>query len=196
MQGFNEFIIEVGKAFRDTVKHGSLELYIEYSHRQQEQSNRYGKVISLPMKEQTDIEVGAEVIIDPTVLFEQVYQGKLQESRFLVDAEKGWYRVTADMIILYKNPNQERYFGHRFNLFGTPIKTELKQTASGIVLTKALNQTENMIEVAYANKDLIEKEGINVGDRVHHVPNRTWMFELEGKQYLYLRNMDLLAKAE
>jgi hypothetical protein len=61
MKGFREFIIEVGAAFTNTIKHGDLELYVDYRHRQQEQSNRYGKVISLPMWSDTDIKVGSEV---------------------------------------------------------------------------------------------------------------------------------------
>jgi co-chaperonin GroES (HSP10) len=196
MHGINEYIIEVGKAFNDTMKHGSLELYTDYRHRQQEQSNRLGKVINVPLCEDSDLQIGADVIIDPTVLFEQTYGGKMQASRFLVNEEKGWYRVTADMIILYKNPNETEYLGHRQNLFGIPVKTEVPTTASGILLTTKTEITHNIIEVAFPNKELIDNEGINKGDKVHHVPNRTWMFEVEGKSYLYLRNIDLLAKIE
>jgi co-chaperonin GroES (HSP10) len=198
MKGFNEFIIEVGQAFNNTIKHGSLELYVDHRHRQQEQSNRKGKVISQPMCEETDVEVGADVIIDPTVLFEQVYGGKMQESRFLVNAEKGWYRVTSDMIILYKNPNETEYLGHKQNLFGTSelVEETEKQTASGILLTTQERQVKNIVTIDFANKELIEVEGIKAGDKVHHVPNRTWLFELDGRKYLYLRNVDLLAKVE
>ncbi len=195
MKGFREFIIEVGAAFTNTIKHGDLELYVDYRHRQQEQSNRYGKVISLPMWSDTDIKVGSEVIIDPTVLFQQVYNGQLKASKFLVDEKKGWYRVTSDMIILYKNPEQTEFLGHKQSLFVTPIKTKVQELVSGIILNKYVKETQNIAQVAFSNKLLIEDEGINVGDKVHHVPNRTWMFELAGKQYLYLRNMDLLAKA-
>ncbi len=195
MEGLNEFIVEVGKAFRDTIKHGTLELYTEYLSKQQEQSNRQGIAISLPLQVDSEIEEGAEVIIDPTVLFQQTYKGKMQESRYLVNKEKGWYRLTPDMIILYKNPGDTEWSGHRQNLFVKLIKDEDQVTESGIIIGIKKGPKKGIGEVAFSNKELREDYGVNTRDIVYFPSDLSWEFELEGEKYVYVRNFDLLAKA-
>lgn len=195
MKGLNEFIVEIGKAFKNTITHGSLELYTDYRTKQHEQSNRRGKIVGLPMHKDTIVKEGAEVIIDPTVLFKQTYRGKTQKSQFLVNEEKGWYRVTPDMIILYKNPG-EQWMGHRMNLFVTPLKNEVKKTDSGIFLPTPKNDTEGYATVAFGNKELEEVEGVVPGDIIFYPKDRKWEFEMEGEKYLYLRNIDVLAKRD
>ena len=194
MKGLDEFIVEIGKAFKDTIKHGSLELYTDYRTAQQEQSNRRGVIISTPMQVETDIEPGCEVLIDPTILFKQVYRGKMQESRFLVDEEKGWYRVDASMIIVYRNPGGN-WKGCGENLLVKAVKAEEKETASGIILPKSQDEMDGYAEVVYPNEELLE-QGVVPGDVIYFPKNKKWEFELEGQTYLYLRNKDILAKRE
>lgn len=192
MKAINEFIIEVGKAFKDTISHGSLELYANHITQQNELSNRFGKVINLPMAINSEIEIGAEVIIEPTVLFKQVYRGKEQESRFLVNKQKGWYRLTPDMIILYKNPGKE-WQGHNNNLFVEPIEQVEQKTASGIIIPEDKKRKDAYATVAYLNEKL-KKEDIQVGDKICYPAENKFEFEFQGKTYLYLKNMHVLGK--
>ena len=195
MRGINEFIIEIGEAFSNTLKHGSLELYVNHLTRQQEQSNRKGVVVGLPAKVETNIEVGAEVVIDPTVLFQQNYNNTgVQESIYLVDKEKGWYRLTPDMVILYKNPGQKEWMGNKENLFAEPIKNEEKKTESGLIIPTPQKEVEGMAKVVFPNRILIDEEDIVSGDVVYFNKEANWRFNIDGKEYLYLRNSHLLGK--
>lgn len=191
MKGLNEFIIEIGKAFSDTISHGSLTLYTDYRTKQHEQSNRTGKVVSIPMQFETDVKPGAEVLIDPTVLFRQSYRKKEQESQFLVNKEKGWYRVEPNMIILYKNPGEE-WKGHLHNLLVDPITDENEETDSGLFIGKE-KLKHSYAKVAFVNSEM-ESQGVSPGDVIAYPTEMDWPFELEGKKYLYLRSRDLLAK--
>ena len=195
MTGVNEFIIEIGDAFDNTIKHGSLELYKDHRTSQQEQSNRNGTVVCLPINGESDVQVGAEVIIDPTVLFQQTYKGKTQDSQFLVDREKGWYRVSPQMLLVYKNPNETNYTGYKDNLFAEALKQEEVRVGS-IYLPKAKNELEGVAVVAISNKELIDIEDIKQGSVIYYQLNREWEFELEGKTYLYLKNIYVLGKKE
>lgn len=194
MQGLNEFIVEIGKAFQDTIKHGSLELYTEYCTKQHEQSNRKGSVISLPMQIASDVLEGAKVIIDPTILFQQTYRGKTQKSQYLVNEEKGWYRLSPDMILLYKNPGQTEWCGHKENLFVKPLKPIEKKSKAGIVNPFPEKQINGVAEVCFSNQKLREEESIGKGDIIFYPKKLHWPFEIEGEQYLYLRNIDILGK--
>lgn len=195
MKGINEFIIEIGKAFNNTLEYGSLKLYTDHKTKQQEQSNRNGKVISIPAKGESKIEKDALVIIDPTVLFEQIYNGKVQESQFLVNREKGWYRVTPDMVLLYKNPNKENYIGHLNNLFVTPIKDDVTKIGS-IYIPKSTSEQESLANVEISNEEMMTVEGIYAGDQIYYNPKAVWKFNVEGKECILIKNFHVLGKKE
>jgi co-chaperonin GroES (HSP10) len=192
MKGLNEFIIEIGQAFHNTIKHGTLELYTDFKGKEQEQSNRIGKVINIPMQQDSDIKIGAEVLIEPTVLFSQHYRGKEQKSQFIVNETKGWYRVEPMMIILYKNPGED-WKGHQMNLLVEPIKEETQKTGTGILLGENKDKF-SYAKVAFTNNE-IEKQDVKAGDTIIYPKEMKWPFQLEGKEYLYLRNRDLLGKS-
>ncbi len=195
MEGLSEFIIEIGKAFSDTIKHGSLELIVDYRVRQQEQSNRIGKVVSVPMQVETKILPGAEVVIDPTVLFEQTYRGKLQKSQFLVDENKGLYRVENGMVLIYKNPSDDRWYGNKRNCFVKPLEENKNETKSGLFIPKPKNDLEGYAEVVFINKEL-ESWGIKEGDIIFYKKDRKWKFQLGDQEFLYLQNDVVLGKSE
>lgn len=195
MKGINEFIIEIGKAFHNTLEHGSLKLYTDHKTKQQEQSNRKGKVISIPAKGECSIEVQADVIIDPTVLFEQVYGGKVQESQFLVNKAKGWYRVSPEMVLLYKNPNKENYLAHKNNLFVTPVKDDVTKIGS-IYIPKPVNDQESIARVEISNEEMINEEDIHSGDHIYYNTKAEWKFNIEGKEFILIKNFHVLGKKE
>jgi len=191
MKGVHEFIIEIKQAFDNTIEYGSLKLHTDHRTKQQEQSNRKGVVISLPMSQSTHIKQGAEVIIDPTVLFKQVYNGEMEDSRFLVDKEKGWYRVLPDMVLLYKNPRDKEFSGSKQNLFIKPIKDEVTKIGS-IFIPKPENEQESLGEVVHGNKEISEVEGINKGAVIFYKKDRKWEFDIEGEKLVFIRNVDVL----
>lgn len=191
MKGLNEFIIEIGNAFHNTLKHGTLELYTDFKGKEQEQSNRVGKVINIPMQMESDIKVGAEVLIEPTVLFSQHYRGKEQKSQFLVNEEKGWYRVEPMMVILYKNPGED-WRGHQMNLLVEPVESPKDKLNHGLYLGKSEEAFE-YAKISFINNEM-ERQNVKVGDTIIFPKEMKWPFELEGKNYLYLRNRDILGK--
>ena len=190
MTGIHEFIVEIGDAFHNTLEYGSLKLYTDHRTQQQEQSNRKGKIISTPLKVETDIQEGAEVIIDPTVLFEQYYHGKAQESRYLVDKEKGWYRVTPDMVLTYKNPDATDVLGNKENLLVQPIDDTVEKIGS-IFLAKPKNQQESVAVVLITNKEM-QEEGVTEGVHIYYNKKANWKFNFEGQDCVLLKNFHVL----
>ena len=191
MQGVREYIIKIEQAFKDEIKLKSgLELKVVSKLDQPKYSNRIGEVISTPARGDNHIEKGSKVLIDPTVLFKQIYRGQYQESMFLVDKEKGYYRVEPNMVIMYQKDNT--WYCNNHNVLIEPIYTEVDFN-SGIYLNPIKKLKKNYGKIAYINKKLLE-EGLKVGDEVIHVSNREFEFEFEGNIYFQMRDVDVLAK--
>lgn len=117
MQALKHFIIEVKDPFKDKIEVGKLELFVDKKISRDRSSNRFGKIISCPILEESfGLKPGDEIIFDATILYRQVYKEGIQESIHLMDKEKSLYKVEPDMIILFRENEKSEWKGFKDNL--------------------------------------------------------------------------------
>lgn len=195
MKGIRDFIIEVDGAFKDTIHAGTVELYIDKKISRDRSSNRLGKIINTPcINDDETLTIGDQIIFDATVLYRQIYKEGEQDSAFLVDREKQWYKIDPAMIILFRKSDEDQWKGYGNNLM-VELKTTnaSKETQSGIIISikkETLEQGKAIIK--YINHD-VETYGAQVNDEVY-IQNKAGVpFFIDGHTYHWVRTKDLLA---
>lgn len=125
MKGISHFIIEVKNPFKDTIDVGAVKLFVDKKISRDRASNRFGKIISLPVfGDETILKEGYEIIFDATILYQQIYKEGVQESIHLVNKEKSWYKIESDLIILYREKKSASWKGYKDNLMVSFIKED------------------------------------------------------------------------
>lgn len=196
MKGIHEFIIEIKVTYNSTFKtEGGLELYANKDFSADRLSNRVGKVISTPFLLDSAIQEGYEVMIDPTVLYEQCYLGNKQESIFLVDKEKMWFRIEPRLIILYRENENSKWKGFLENLLVKPIKKPEPKMTILFTLEQVEKYEKGKAHVVFPNAEN-EKLDVKEGDEIAINPNGGVSFWLDGVEFFWLRNIDILGKYE
>lgn len=194
MQGLTEYIIEIKQAFKDKIKTDSgLELHLDARHSPTLASNKNGKVVSTPLLSETSIQVGDDVIIDPTAVFNRRYRGIDEDSNFLVDKEKGWYRLTPELILLYRKDSDDKWKANGNNVFVEPIEKASETPKSSLIImpeeTKGYVEGEAILK--FPNKSL-EDEGLIEDDYLYIRKERDIEYKLDGKTYWWIRDVDVL----
>ena len=201
MTGLYEFIIESKDPFKreHTFSTGD-KIYIDPTINQQHWSKRIAKVVSVPLKYRCEIAPGDEVLVVDTVFFKKARQGAyMMKSHFLIDQEKGWYRVPKDLVIMYRKPGGEwQCYGN--NIMVEPVMDTWK-TQQGLVVVDTEYKKEVREQgskkqygrIAYSNTEL-EEMGVAVGDVVFYDDQVDYRFELDGKPYYNLINRHVLGK--
>ena len=122
MKGLHDYIIEIKEPFKDSFKtKGGLELYANKDFSAERLSNRIGTVKATPYLFEGVIQEGYEVLIDPSILYEQIYRDVKQESIHLLDSEKMLFKIDPKLIVLYRENEQQEWKGFLNNLLVSPI---------------------------------------------------------------------------
>lgn len=192
MQGLHDFIIELKKPLNDTfTTENGNEFYAHKDFSVDRLSNRIAKVVSTPLFYKTPIEAGYEVMIEPTILYKQIFQKQKQDYTAFVDKKKMHFRVTPNMIVLYRKSKDKPWQGHGENILVQPIEeTELPVTSDILIIPKTVKESrykKDRVIMLYANKD-IEDYGAKPGDEVIINPKGGIKFWLEGKEHWWLKN--------
>lgn len=198
MKGVNDFIIQIKDPFAEKFKTESgTELYADKRWMPQQLSNRIGVVISVPFAFETEIQSGHEVLIDPTILFEQDYHltSGTQESIFLVDKEKSLYKIQPNLIVLHRENSNSKWNGHMNNGLFEKVKAGKVEEIKSILFIPDNAQKEfeeGIAKVFISNEDL----GAKSGQKVYVKEDHGIEFFLDGKSYWWYRNEDVLAIIE
>lgn len=193
MRGIHEFIIEIKVTYNKTFKTESgLELYANKDFSADRLSNRVGKVISTPLLLESEIKEGFEVMIDPTVLYEQCYLGAKQESIFLVDREKMWFRIEPRLIILYRENKLSKWKGFLENLLVEPIKKPEPKRNIIFTIEEVEKYEKGKAKIVYPNVNI----EVETNDKVAIDPSGGVPFWINGKEFWWVRNVDVLGKFE
>lgn len=199
MKPISEFIVEIPNSHNDIVKlkGTDIELKVDVKFNQGDYTNRVGTIVAVPMKFKTHLKEGYLVMIDKNLVTFQVHSDTLiNKSMFLVDEEKGWYRVPPEMIYMYKQSAECEWQCPAPYAFIEPIKNKEIQTKGGLV-HKALNGYKGFKEqygiVRYMNNALKE-QGLNIGDTVFYKKDREYEFKVNGVLLYHMDNGDILAK--
>lgn len=197
MKPIYEFIVEIPKSHIDEVelKGSGIVLKFDTKFNQGEHTNRIGKVIATPAKLATKIQEGYIVLIDKNILTFQVHSDSLiNKSKFLLDAEKGHYRVPPNMIYLYKESQNDDWTCPAPYIFIEPIKVEQTKTKGGLIYNEENYKgfKEQYGKVAYLNEDA-KSMGLKVGDVVYYKKDREYEFKIDDKVFYHMDNSDVLA---
>lgn len=191
MKGIHDFIVEITEQFSEKYKTaGGLELYVNKDISAERVSQRIAKVINIPYRHETVIKIGYEVLIDPSILYQQIYQGKKQDSIHIVDKEKGWFKLAPKEIILYRKDKSEDWTAYLSNNLVEPIDEKKEELKSSIIIIPDSTKTQlrDRAKAVYVNDEL----GCEKGDLLAIVDAGIpyWM---EGKEYWWVRNSDVVA---
>jgi len=197
MKPIFEFIVEIPKSHNDEVVFASgLKLKFDTRYNQGQHVNRIGKVVAVPLKFESKIREGFIVLIDKNLVTYQVYNDtEINKSVFLVDVEKGWYRVAANMIYLYKENMEADWVCPSPFMFLAPIKNEIQTTESGLEHKATEDYKGNKPQygtVEFLNEKAQEM-GIQKGDTVYYKKDREYEFVVDGKLLYHMETDDVLA---
>lgn len=198
MKGIHDYIIEIAEPFKETFKTESgLELYANKSFSADRLSNRIGKVMEVPLLFDGIIKQGYEVLIDASILYEQSFKSVKQESIHLLDRDKMLFKINPNLIVLYRENENEQWKGFLNNLLVEPIEKKSQKLVSSLIIIpdeKATYEKGKAI-VKYANEN-VKELGVNNGETVFIDPLGGIQFWLDGKEFWWIRTKDILAKYE
>lgn len=196
MKGIHDYIVEIKEPFKDTFKtEGGLELYANKDFSAERLSNRIGIIKATPHLFKGIIKEGYQVLIDPTILYEQIYRGVKQESIHLLDREKMLFKIEPKLIILFRENENEEWKGFLNNLLAEPIIKNTKEITSEYIFTVEVKEEfiKGKAIVKYCNEE-VKELGISKNDTIAINPFGGLSFWLNGKEYWWLRTNDVLAK--
>jgi len=195
MVAIHDFIIEVKQAFNETFKtEGGLELYADKRFLGHKLSNRIAKVVECPALRSSIIKPNYEVLIDPTIFYSQAYEKTgQQENQYVLDKEKGHYKISPSMIVLYRETPESDWVGFEQNLLVEFYKEPIEPKTS-LIITEVVEPEyiQGIAKVTYPNEELVEF-GVLTGDTIHIKNNFGVAFYLDGKEFFWIRNRDILA---
>jgi hypothetical protein len=175
MQSLFDFIIKPKKERYENIKQiGDQELILNSEISSHQFVSRIGIVLAIPKAEDTDIQVGDEVVIHHNV-FRRWYDVRGIERNSRSYWEENKYFVKSDQIFLYKRNN--KWQAPKGYCFVKPIQS------NNILLEKEVPLRGVM---KYVDKEL---KDINKGDLVGFTPSSEFEFIVDGERlYRVLTN--------
>lgn len=193
MKGLKEFIIKLEKPLNETFKTESgIEMYADKDFSVDRLSNRVATVKAVPIFVDTPVKVGYEVMIEPTILYKQVHRGVRQGYTSLIDVDDNLFKITPNMVILYRETKDDTWKGHLQNLMIEQIEEEQVVVKTSLLLPDNAKPKykKGVAKVLYVNQELKET-GIENGDMIYIVKSGGVNFWLEGKHYWWVRSRDV-----
>lgn len=197
MKALRDFIIKLDKPLNETFKtENGTELFAHADFSVDRLSNRIAKVIATPLYFDSPIQKGYEVMIEPTILYKQIYKGIKQDYNHFIDKDNMLFKVTPNMIILYRKDENDGWKGHLKNLMVEQIPEDEPVIKTSLLLPKMSEQKfkKGRAKALYVNEE-IKEWGVNEGDELVINPNGGVNFWLNGKHYWWIRNRDTYAIA-
>lgn len=104
MRAYKDFIVNIPEKFSETfTTESGLELYGSKEFSKKRMANSIVTVHQVPFENGTDIGIGDELFLDPSLFMEQIYsKGGEQENIYLMDKKKALFKVPTQLIIAYK----------------------------------------------------------------------------------------------
>lgn len=199
MRGYRDFIIKVDFVYNKTFKTESgLELHADSRFSQDRLSNRIAVVEEVPLniENTTPIKKGYQVMIDPSIYYgiNTIVTGQ-QLSPFVIDLHKGLYRISNEMVVLYRENENDDWKAYNESLLIKFKKVELEEKKVGLIImeTKKTSVSKDRATVKFSN-ELIKEDGINNGDSIIVQEGLGVPFWIDGIEYNWINNRHVLAK--
>ena len=199
MRGYNDFIIKVSHVFNQTfTTESGVELHADSRFSQDRLANRIALVEEIPLtlEGKTPIKKGFQVMIDPTIFYENQYVVTgVQQTPFTIDKNKGLYKIKDEMIVLYREDENSDWKANAENLLIRFKKEEVaeKKVGSIIIENKKEIVSKDHATILHAN-ELLQEEGIQDGDLLFVQQGYGVPFWIDGKEYNWINNRHVLAK--
>lgn len=196
MKAMHNFIIQTDKPIQDTMTtSGGVKLYLDSMYNKYRKANTIFDIFETPVLLETKIKKGYQVMIDPQIFMHQHYTTGKGESPFLIDAEKGLWKLPEEMIILYRETPEsdwKAYGQHNVITF----EQTTKQTDSGITTEIRERNDKDSARLVLINETMADQA--EIGDTVSIYESRDRVrrevpFDLNGVRHYWIRNKDILA---
>ncbi len=199
MQSITHYIVHVDGAFADSFQtENGTKIYLDKRFSAVKSANRIGTIVNVPANANTAIKKGFQIMFDPSILLRPIYSiGGEQDSPYLVDKPKSWYKIQPSLIVLYREDENSEWKGFEQSLMVELIKDNFKEVQSSLIYipeTKTETFKKGIAKVLYTNDILSKDENIQIGDEVYYKPTAGMLFEIEGKKMYWLRNRELHGK--
>jgi len=196
MRGYNDFIIKVSHVFNQTFKTESgIELHADSRFSQDRLSNRIAVVEEVPLLVKTPIKKGFQVMIDPTIFYEAEFLVTgVQMTPFTIDKNKGLYKITNEMIVLYRENESEQWKANAENLLVRFAKEEVAENKIGSIIIEPTKQnvSKTQATILHAN-ELMKEEGVQDNNLVFVEEGFGVPFWIDGIEYNWINNRHVLA---
>ena len=172
MQSLFEYIISTENRYNNTVDVEGKELVVntEVTERDYMFVNRIGKIVKLPLYNNSELKENDEVIVHHNVFRRWIDVEGIQKnsSSFLNENE---YLVSDDQIFAYKRNNKWRSLPNF--CFVKPLYKKNKW---------ALKTDENLLGILTYSNYKLNQLGVSVGDVVGFTPDSEYEFNIEGEK--------------
>jgi|TARA_B100000085_G_C18549265_1_gene515182 hypothetical protein len=172
MQSLFEYIISTENRYNNTVDVEGKELVVntEVTERDYMFVNRIGKIVKLPLYNNSELKENDEVIVHHNVFRRWIDVEGIQKnsSSFLNENE---YLVSDDQIFAYRRNNKWKSLPNF--CFVKPLYKKDKW---------ALKTDENLLGILTYSNDKLNQLGVSVGDVVGFTPDSEYEFNIEGEK--------------
>tara|TARA_B100000927_G_scaffold22134_1_gene16841 strand:+ start:972 stop:1562 length:591 start_codon:yes stop_codon:yes gene_type:complete len=172
MQSLFEYIISTENRYNNTIDVEGKELVVntEVTERDYMFVNRIGKIVKLPLYNNSELKENDEVIVHHNVFRRWIDVEGIQKnsSSFLNENE---YLVSDDQIFAYKRNNKWRSLPNF--CFVKPLYKKDKW---------ALKTDENLLGILTYSNHKLNQLGVSVGDVVGFTPDSEYEFNIEGEK--------------
>ena len=195
MQSLRNFIIKVDVDFNEkyTTK-GGLDLYAHKRFSGEQLSNKTAIVLSNPKfsKENETIPENSEILIDPTIFYQQNYNNSGdQDHPYVIDRNKGIYQISPSMVVMWRENPEKPWKGFSENLL-IEVNREITDEVKSNNLVSEINKVEEKTFVKYSNS-IIEQSGVKSGSEVVVRKEFGVPYTLVDRGYRWYKNNDILA---
>jgi co-chaperonin GroES (HSP10) len=187
----DKFLVKLPKLVEDTITVNGVEMYLDASYDPMMFARQYGEVVIAPEKlssNQMDVKVGDRVYFHHFVA---------DRKNQMVEDEDGSFILQVDANQIYCAVRDDEIIMQNFWCFVEQKKEEEEnyKTDSGIFLKTTVDIEDLRGYLKYANQEILEY-GAKIGDEVVFTENSEYNMNIEGKELLRMRNIDILAVIE
>lgn len=198
MKFFYNYLIKIERELNETFKTESgLELYGHEAFSKDRLSNRYAEVISTPIKfDGHTLEIGTKVLIDPGVYYHALYENnRVEITPNTIDRQKGLYTIEPQNIVLYFDEELNSWKGYLNNFLAEFEMVQKEEKSSFGIITEVgkKERKKGVCKVIYDNEFLNDNDVV-VGEEILVKPNYGVPVWIDGKEYSWLRDSEVLCK--
>jgi co-chaperonin GroES (HSP10) len=205
MQAHKDFIVHIPKTYKTTAKTDSgFEYLLDKNFSGKDLANNIFEVLETPLTYEGEIKPGCNLLVDPVLVHNQVFQkfGE-EENQYLVDRKRSLYRVDPSLIICYSMGDETEFYGFQDNLLCEKAQPEnkekeIEQIGSIFIpdMSKDKPQDTLPLKVIVLNDELKET-GVERNDFIFHKQFTDVEINVRGHKFIWLKNRHVIgAKKE